>query len=186
MIGLGVGIDYSLFIVTRHRSRLTQGMEVEEAVARAVATSGSAVAFAGGTVVIALCSLSLAGIPIVSALGYSRRSWSSSRCSRRSRCCPRCSRSSATRINSLAVPFAAQARPTTTGRTAGRAGRAGSAGHPWPALSPRSCILLVLALPVLDMRLGQQDNGQLPKSTTPGRPTTCSARASAPASTGRS
>src|SRR5215212_4100953 len=71
MIGLGVGIDYSLFIVTRYREHLHEGMEPDESVARAAASSGSAVVFAGGTVIIALLSLVLANIPIVSALGYS-------------------------------------------------------------------------------------------------------------------
>ena len=69
MLGLGVGIDYALFIVTRHRGFIEQGHPVEEAAARAVATAGGAVVFAGGTVVIALCSLAVARIPIVSALG---------------------------------------------------------------------------------------------------------------------
>src|SRR5204863_1081889 len=71
MLGLGVGIDYALFIVTRHRGFMEQGLTVPEAAARAVATAGGAVVFAGGTVVIALCSLAVARIPIVSALGYS-------------------------------------------------------------------------------------------------------------------
>src|SRR5262249_21706377 len=71
MIGLGVGIDYALFIVTRHKKQLREGMEVREATARATATSGGAVVFAGVTVVIALISLSAAQIPIVTALGYS-------------------------------------------------------------------------------------------------------------------
>ena len=70
MIGLGVGIDYALFIVTRHKLQLQAGMEVYESVARATATAGGAVVFAGTTVVIALCSLAFAGIPIVSRLGY--------------------------------------------------------------------------------------------------------------------
>ena len=70
MIGLGVGIDYALFIVTRHKQQLSDGMEVDESVARATATSGGAVVFAGFTVVIALCSLGVAGIPLVTALGF--------------------------------------------------------------------------------------------------------------------
>ena len=70
MIGLGVGIDYALFIVTRHKLQLREGMEINESVARATATSGGAVVFAGFTVVIALCSLAIAGIPLVSALGF--------------------------------------------------------------------------------------------------------------------
>src|SRR5215212_4997732 len=70
MIGLGVGIDYSLFIVTRHLSQLAEGMEMRESVAHATATSGGAVVFAGGTVIIALLSLAAAGIPVVTTLGY--------------------------------------------------------------------------------------------------------------------
>src|SRR5256885_6344129 len=63
MLWLGVGIDYALFIVTRHKGQLEGGLEVNESVARAIATSGGAVAFAGGTVIVALCSLLFAGIP---------------------------------------------------------------------------------------------------------------------------
>ena len=69
MLGLGVGIDYALFIVTTHRETLARGMEVHESVARAVATSGGAVLFAGTTVVVAVCSLAVAGIPLVTTLG---------------------------------------------------------------------------------------------------------------------
>ncbi|HEY1277917.1 MAG TPA: MMPL family transporter, partial [Thermoleophilaceae bacterium] len=65
MIGLGVGIDYALFIVTRHKLQLRDGMEMRESIARATATAGGAVVFAGVTVVIALCSLLFAGIPLV-------------------------------------------------------------------------------------------------------------------------
>ncbi len=70
MIGLGVGIDYALFIVTRHKLQLGEGMEMRESIARATATAGGAVVFAGFTVVIALCSLAFAGIPLVSTLGF--------------------------------------------------------------------------------------------------------------------
>ena len=51
MIGLGVGIDYALFLITRHQEQLRAGMEMSESIARAVATSGSAIVFAGATVV---------------------------------------------------------------------------------------------------------------------------------------
>ena len=70
MIGLGVGIDYSLFIVTRYRENRADGMELEAAVGRSVATAGSAVLFAGTTVVIAICGLAISGIPYVARLGY--------------------------------------------------------------------------------------------------------------------
>ena len=69
MIGLGVGIDYSLFIVTRARSARHEGMSIHDAIGHAAATSGSAVAFAGITVVIALLSLAVSGISLITVLG---------------------------------------------------------------------------------------------------------------------
>ena len=69
MLGLAVGIDYALFILSRHRDQLRDGAEVQESAARAVATSGSAVVFAGATVVIALIGLSIARIPFLTVMG---------------------------------------------------------------------------------------------------------------------
>ncbi|MBB4688403.1 MMPL family transporter [Amycolatopsis jiangsuensis] len=69
MIGLAVGIDYALFLLSRHRDQLADGLEVEESIARATATAGSAVIFAGLTVVIALLGLSVAGIPFLTTMG---------------------------------------------------------------------------------------------------------------------
>ncbi|PPF89211.1 MMPL family transporter [Subtercola sp. Z020] len=69
MIGLAVGIDYALFILSRHRTQLAQGQEPEESAAQAVATAGSAVVFAGTTVIIALLGLLVVGIPFLSVMG---------------------------------------------------------------------------------------------------------------------
>ncbi len=69
MVGLGVGIDYALFLVTRHREHLALGMPVAEAAGRALATAGQAVIFAGGTVVVAILGLLFAGIPFVTGGG---------------------------------------------------------------------------------------------------------------------
>nr|WP_216645213.1 MMPL family transporter [Isoptericola halotolerans] len=69
MLGLAVGIDYALFIVSRHQEQLRDGVEVRESVARATATAGSAVVFAGLTVMIALVGLGVAGIPFLSVMG---------------------------------------------------------------------------------------------------------------------
>src|SRR5437588_1389031 len=69
MIGLGVGIDYALFIVTRHIRGLQDGLAMDESISRAAATSGGAVFFAGCTVAIALISLAVATIPLVATLG---------------------------------------------------------------------------------------------------------------------
>jgi RND superfamily putative drug exporter len=69
MVGLGVGIDYALFLVSRHREYLARGMTVEESVGRAVATAGQAVVFAGGTVVISILGMAVAGVPFMTAGG---------------------------------------------------------------------------------------------------------------------
>ncbi|MFT3971510.1 MAG: MMPL family transporter [Micropruina sp.] len=69
MISLAVGIDYALFIVSRHRDQLSQGLDAEESAARAVATAGSAVVFAGLTVIIALAGLTISGVPFLGVMG---------------------------------------------------------------------------------------------------------------------
>lgn len=69
MLGLAVGIDYSLFILSRHRGQLAQGLDPVESAAQAVATAGTAVVFAGITVIIALLGLLIVGIPFLSTMG---------------------------------------------------------------------------------------------------------------------
>ncbi|MER7824405.1 MMPL family transporter [Streptomyces sp. NPDC096097] len=70
MIGLAVGIDYALFIVSRYRAELAEGRERDEAAGRAVGTAGSAVVFAGLTVVIALVGLAVVNIPMLTKMGF--------------------------------------------------------------------------------------------------------------------
>ena len=136
MIGLGVGIDYALFIVTRHQAQRRGGMDTRESIARSVATSGGAILFAGTTVIIALCRWPWSASRSSPRWATPPRSSSRSRCARRSRCCRRCSRWSATGSTGSRCPTTTT-RPTTI-RTAGRAGAA-----PWrpgrgPASSARS------------------------------------------------
>jgi RND superfamily putative drug exporter len=69
MLGLAVGIDYALFIISRHQDQLRRGESPEESAARATATAGSAVIFAGLTVMIALLGLGVAGIPFLTTMG---------------------------------------------------------------------------------------------------------------------
>ncbi|MEV7192399.1 MMPL family transporter [Streptomyces sp. NPDC093510] len=69
MIGLAVGIDYALFIVSRYRAEIAEGREPEEAAGRATGTAGSAVVFAGLTVVVALSGLAIVNIPILTKMG---------------------------------------------------------------------------------------------------------------------
>jgi RND superfamily putative drug exporter len=165
MIGLGVGIDYSLFIVTRHRGFLAQGLPVDEAVGRAVATSGSAIVFAGTTVVIALCSLFLAGIPLVSAMGVAAAVVVVIAMLGAISLLPAILGILGPRIESLRVPFLRT--PPHDHRPHGWARWARwIAGRAWPAMLVSVAVLLVLALPARDLELGAQDDGELPKSTT--------------------
>lgn len=69
MLGLAVGIDYALFIVSKHRDLLRRGRAIDESIARATGTAGTAVLFAGLTVVIALVGLTVVGIPFLSVMG---------------------------------------------------------------------------------------------------------------------
>jgi RND superfamily putative drug exporter len=69
MLGLAVGIDYSLFILNRHRTQLRNGVELQESIGLANGTSGNAVVFAGSTVLIALLALNLTGIPFLGLMG---------------------------------------------------------------------------------------------------------------------
>lgn len=69
MLGLAIGIDYALFIYARHRDQLREGMELEESIARAIGTAGTAVVFAGLTNAIALSGLAVAGIPFMTIMG---------------------------------------------------------------------------------------------------------------------
>ncbi|MEU9996554.1 MMPL family transporter [Streptomyces sp. NPDC050848] len=69
MLGLAVGIDYALFIVSRYRAELTEGRERADAAGRAVGTAGSAVVFAGLTVIVALAGLAIVNIPMLTKMG---------------------------------------------------------------------------------------------------------------------
>src|SRR5215207_1894496 len=163
MIGLGVGIDYALFIVTRHRSQLAEGMEPRESVARATATAGGAVVFAGGTVIIALLSLAAAGIPLVRTLGYTAAIVVVVAVSAATTLLPAILGLIGLSINRLRVPGMRQhndQRPHGWARWAAYVG-----SHPWPALIVGLVVLLLFAAPVRSLHLGQTDNGALPKDT---------------------
>ena len=165
MIGLGVGIDYSLFIVTKHKLQLGHGIEMNESIARATATSGGAVLFAGVTVVIALCSLVVAGIPLVSTLGYTAAIAVAVSVLAAITLLPALLGALGAHINSLRVHIGRthpdDHQPHGWARMARAVGR-----NPWPYMIGSTVLLLVLAFPLINLRLGQQDNSVLPKSTT--------------------
>jgi RND superfamily putative drug exporter len=165
MLGLGVGIDYSLFIVTRHREQVKEGLSYEESIASSVQTSGGAVAFAGSTVITALLSLAFANIPIVTALGISAAAVVLVAVIAALTLLPALLAILGPRIESLPIPVlhhrARDHKPHGWARWARWV-----AARPWIALVTSVIVLAVLAAPVLDLRLGQEDNSQLPTSTT--------------------
>jgi putative drug exporter of the RND superfamily len=169
MIGLGVGIDYALFIVTRHKLQLGEGMELRESVARAAATAGGAVVFAGFTVVIALCSLAFAGIPLVSTLGFTAAIAVIVAVCAAATLLPAMLGALGPRIDSLRVPGTSVSRwrgPDDREPHGWRKWARGVAARPWRSALAALAVLIVLALPIFQLELGQNDLSALPKSTT--------------------
>ncbi|HWB69038.1 MAG TPA: MMPL family transporter [Solirubrobacterales bacterium] len=165
MIGLGVGIDYALFIVTRHKLQLAEGMDLRESIARATATAGGAVVFAGFTVVIALCSLSFAGIPLVSTLGFTAAIAVVVAVCAASTLLPAMLGALGPHINSMRVP-GTNADPKDNEPHGWRRWARGVAQRPWRSALAALAVLVVLALPIFQLELGQNDLSALPKSTT--------------------
>ncbi|MCW3067254.1 MAG: hypothetical protein JWN32_4426 [Solirubrobacterales bacterium] len=163
MIGLGVGIDYALFIVTRHKAQMAGGVELKESIARATATSGGAVVFAGGTVIVALCALLFAGIPLVSTLGYTAAIAVLIAVLAAVTLLPALLAIIDRRIYALKLPMPQpkhDARPHGWARWARFVAK-----RPLPAVLVSVALLGALALPTLHMHFGQSDTGALPKST---------------------
>ena len=164
MIGLAVGIDYSLFIVTKHRSQVAQGMEVRESIARAVATAGGAVLFAGGTVAISLLALVVAGIPLVTTLGYTAAIAVAFAILAALTLLPALFGLLGRHISSLQLPYAKR-RGASQSPLWTRVATAISS-HPWPVMAIVLAVLLALAIPALSLRLGQPDTGASPTDET--------------------
>jgi RND superfamily putative drug exporter len=165
MIGLGVGIDYALFIVTRHKLQLGEGMEVQESIARAVATAGGAVVFAGFTVIIALCSLAFAGIPLVSTLGFTAAIAVVIAVCAAATLLPAMLGALGPHINSLRVHIG-KTHPDDKKPHGWLRWADNVADRPWTAAVASMLILVVLALPIFQLELGQNDISALPKDST--------------------
>jgi RND superfamily putative drug exporter len=174
MIGLGVGIDYALFIVTRHFRGLRDGFGYEESIARAAATSGGAVFFAGGTVTIALVSLAVANIPLVTTMGLMAAIAVVIAVLAALTLLPAGLAIAGPRINSLRVRRAHRdVRPEDDTREGKGEGEGlwsrwanQIAAHPLIAGLAALAILLPLMIPLLSLNLGQQDTAALSTSTT--------------------
>ena len=165
MIGLGVGIDYALFIVTRHRQHLHEGMSVEDSAGTANATAGQAVLFAGTTVVIAILGLFLAGLPAITSMGVSVALVVVVAMVAAITLLPGLLGLAGTRIDKLSIHrkshVAKPAHETFSGRWAHHVG-----SHPVRYAVLGFVALCAIAVPALSMRIGTPDDGNASSDTT--------------------
>ncbi len=164
MVGIGVGIDYALFLVTRHREYLSQGMTVEESVGRAVATAGQAVIFAGGTVVIAILGLAVAGIPFMTAAGVATSLVVLIMVVAAVTLLPAFLGVAGHKINGIRASRRRVINPGISPRW--EAWGAHVSRHAWKYAVGVIAGLLMLSAPVLALQLGFPDDGNLPEDRT--------------------
>jgi putative drug exporter of the RND superfamily len=170
MLGLAVGIDYILFILSRHRQQLARGTDPQESIALANGMAGSAVVFAGSTVIIALAALSVIGIPFLTVMGLGAAGAVLVAVLAAITLLPALAGFAGTRLTPK--PGSKEARrPTDPDGSAGRA----TLGARWvrtvvakPLLTVLAVagILFALALPAVDLRLALPDNGSAPRAST--------------------
>ena len=164
MLGLAVGIDYALFILSRHRTQVRDGMRIEESIALATGTAGSAVVFAGSTVMIALVALLMTGTPFLAQMGIAAAGAIAIAVLASLTLVPALLGFGGTRLvrgKTFSAKIAADAKPTLGAR--------------WVALVMRrpvvaSGLVIValgaLAIPALDVRLGLPNDGTANPDTT--------------------
>jgi RND superfamily putative drug exporter len=170
MLGLALAIDYSLFIVSRYRHERTVGRDGEEAMGRALGTAGSAVVFAGLTVVIALTGLAVVQIPMLTEMGLAAALAVVMSVLIALTMLPAMCGFAGERILGGRIPGLrardpeaddARGKPSLGTRYARMVTR-----HPLPVLLVAGLAMLALALPAFSIRLGLPDDGALPEDTT--------------------
>ena len=189
MLGLAVGIDYALFIVMRHRTELARGATIREGIATATATAGSAVVFAGTTVVIALLGLAVARVPFLAMMGVAAAAGVAVAVL-----------VALTLVPALLAVAGERLRPkdgTPAARRAQIQSQAHPASQPWAERYVRRVIahpvlvlvsgvaaLLVLAAPVTGLALALPDAGSAPASSSQRQAYDTLARAFGPGTNG--
>ncbi|HEX7275787.1 MAG TPA: MMPL family transporter [Acidimicrobiales bacterium] len=166
MIGLGVGIDYALFIITRYRQGLAGGLSPREANITAMGTAGRAVLFAGGTVVISLLGMLTMGLSYLDGVAASAVLAVLVMLAASLTLLPAILGFVGKKIDRLKVPF--------TGRTSHQGTHAFwyrwsrvVQRRPWSAFAGGALVLLIITIPVLSLRFGFPDEGNnLPKETS--------------------
>jgi len=165
MIGIGVGIDYALFIVTRYREGLSDGMTPECATMRALDTAGRAVLFAGSTVIIAILGLFTIGLDLIRGLAVGISIGVLMTMLASLTLLPAIIGFVGTNIDKLGLPH--RRRADRTGRQSFwyRWSRV-IQRRPWPALLASAAVLLLLTIPLFGLRLGFGDAGNQPTDQT--------------------
>ena len=168
LIGLGVGIDYALFIVTRHRNNLKAGMSPAEAAVRALNTSGRAVLFAGTTVCIALLGMLVLRIGYISGLGIAAAITVLFTVAAAATLLPALLGFLGLRVLSRRERRRLAAEGPAPDGTSGMWTRLAAfvRRHPAPLAAVAATSMLVLAIPVLSLRLGSSDAANDPAATT--------------------
>ncbi|WP_354643818.1 MMPL family transporter [Kitasatospora camelliae] len=179
MVGLGVGIDYALFVLARHREYLARGLDPREAAGRAVATAGRPVVFAGGTVVVSILGLAVANVPFMTVGGLAVSivvlimvlasvtllpaflGAAGPRLARAGRIGRALQTGKPGRLARRRDPAAGAAHAAGWRRWIGHVSR-----HPVPYAVGAAGLLLTATLPVLGLRVGLPDDGSLPHSRT--------------------
>jgi RND superfamily putative drug exporter len=185
MIGLGVGIDYALFILTRFRNALDEGLEPREAAIAAVDTAGRAVLFAGITVIISLMGMLLLGISFLYGVAVAAAIAVLFTMIAALTLLPALLPGPVAGSTSCGSPASARARPASTKTAGGSAGAAGSSGGRWSRRCSRAASCSCSACRCSRSVSASTTPAPTPRGRRRGRPTTCSPKASAPASTDR-
>ena len=168
LIGLGVGIDYALFIVTRHRNNIKAGMSPQDAAVRALNTSGRAVLFAGTTVCIALLGMLVLRIGYISGLGIAAAVTVLFTVAAATTLLPALLGFLGMRVLSRRERRRLAADGPAPDGTSGAWTRLAAfvQRHPAPLAAAAATVMLILAIPVLSLRLGSSDAANDPASTT--------------------
>lgn len=196
MVGLGVGIDYALFVLARHREYLACGLDPQAAAGRAVATAGRPVVFAGGTVVVSILGLAVANVPFMTVGGVAVSivvltmvlasvtllpaflGAAGPRLARAGRIGRALQTGKLGRLSRRRGTEAGAAHAAGWRRWIGHVGR-----HPVPYAVGAAGLLLTATLPVLGLRVGRPTTAHCPTAVPSAAPTTSSPRGSAPAPT---
>jgi RND superfamily putative drug exporter len=165
MLGLAVGTDYSLFIISRHLRLLDEGAEPNDSIARSISSSGSAVIFAAVMVIIALLCLYFSGIPLVRSLGYTTAIVVATAVVAAITLLPAILGLLGRRIQAMPLIRKAARRDGKQGRAWERWSEA-IKNHPLIASLAGIAVLVGIAIPALDLYLGAPDYGLLPTDTT--------------------